>query len=269
LITSNCFEKFIAHRLKIGADIKRKIMPEYNVNQGESIASIAHQQGIFWETIWNHPHNAQLKERRGNPNILYPGDVVFIPEKEEKQESCATEQRHHFRKKGNTIRLQLRILAEPEEEEPQQRGASSPGGSDRTTGQGTAANPQSQADRPRANAPYILEMDGNLSRGTTDDNGVVDCRIPANARTGRLTVDPGTPKELVLPLQIGHLNPLSELSGVKQRLASLGFSCGDLTDEPSPQLEAALRSFQEKYGLPVTGQLDEQTRNNLREKYLS
>ena len=107
-------------------------MPEYTVRQGDSIASIAYQHGFHWETIWNHPNNAELKQRRKDPNILHPGDVVFIPEKAEKQESASTGQRHRFRVKGAPQSLRMRLL--------------------------------DNDDEPRSGVSYILEIDGNLIR---------------------------------------------------------------------------------------------------------
>jgi N-acetylmuramoyl-L-alanine amidase len=56
-------------------------MPNHNVVQGDCVLSIAEQYGFFWETVWNHPSNAELKKKREDPAILYPGDVVFVPEK--------------------------------------------------------------------------------------------------------------------------------------------------------------------------------------------
>ncbi|MFH1075402.1 MAG: hypothetical protein V1753_00935 [Pseudomonadota bacterium] len=54
-------------------------MPDYIVKQGDCIESIAFKHGLFWETVWNHPNNQQLKQERKNPNILLAGDKVFVP----------------------------------------------------------------------------------------------------------------------------------------------------------------------------------------------
>ena len=55
-------------------------MPTVTVNRGDSIPSLAHDNGHFWETLWNHGDNAALKALRKTPNILMPGDEVFVPE---------------------------------------------------------------------------------------------------------------------------------------------------------------------------------------------
>lgn len=62
---------------------------KYKVKQGDSICSIAFEHGLFPDTIWNDAKNSSLKQERKDPNVLYPGDVVYVRDKEEKQASCA------------------------------------------------------------------------------------------------------------------------------------------------------------------------------------
>ena len=243
-------------------------MPNYTVKQGDCISSIAQKHGLFWDKVWNHPKNSRLKEQRKKPSILYPGDVVFVPDKDKKEESGATEQRHRFRKKGAPAKLRLRIMEESVEEEetpPPSSTPSQPQDTKNVVFEDPIFEPESQEDRPRANIPYILDIDGNLTEGTTDDDGMIEVRIPPNAKQGRLILEPRTVNERVLPLNLGGLNPLSEISGIKHRLKNLGFDCGDTSDEATPGLEAALRTFQEKHGLRVTGEADQPTKDKLKD----
>ena len=53
---------------------------------------------------------AALRELRGKMNVLAPGDVVFIPEKEEKEESRGVESKHTFKRKGVPAQLKLQFL---------------------------------------------------------------------------------------------------------------------------------------------------------------
>jgi hypothetical protein len=135
----------------------------------------------------------------------------------------------------------------------------------RPTSEQSESDSDSEEDRPRNGVEYLLEIDGNTIRGTTDDEGTIETQIPPNARRGRLTLAPGTPNEEEIEINIGHMNPISETSGVMQRLNNLGFHCGDEAEESSPELEAAIRRFQERYDLEVTGELDQTTRDRISE----
>jgi type I restriction enzyme S subunit len=53
-------------------------MPEeYVIQPGDCVSSIAFDRGFFWETLWNHPKNAELKQKRTDPNILKEGDILI------------------------------------------------------------------------------------------------------------------------------------------------------------------------------------------------
>ena len=74
-------------------------MKNHIVAEGETLVGIAGQNGFNWETLWNHPDNEGLKEKRLNPGWVTAGDVVVIPEIREKSESCVTDRLHVFRKR--------------------------------------------------------------------------------------------------------------------------------------------------------------------------
>ena len=207
-------------------------MPEYIVKHGDCIEKIAEKFGFFWETLWDDPHNAELKKKREDPNVMFPRDVVFVPEKRVKEESKATEQQHRFRKKGVPSMLRLCLLED---------------------------------DEPRANEPYILKVDAELFSGTTDAQGKIKHSIPPSARQGKLIVEhPDEEHREEYTLDLGGLDPISELTGVQARLNNLSFDCGEVDGKMGPRTRAALKRFQEKHDLPATGQLDEETREKLR-----
>ena len=55
-------------------------MTQYTVQRGDSLSLIARRFHVpRWQTIYNHPLNADFKRRRPNPNLIYPGDVDFVP----------------------------------------------------------------------------------------------------------------------------------------------------------------------------------------------
>jgi len=208
-------------------------MAKHVVKQGDCIGSIAFEKGFFWETILNLPENAELKRERKDPNVLLAGDQVFIPDKREKTDVCATEQRHRFRRKGTPENLQVRVLYE---------------------------------NVPRANEPYVLEIDGQAERGTTDADGNIRRAIPPNARRGKLTVGEGA-EQLEFDLTLGAIDPIDTLTGVQERLNNLGYDCGEEDGMLGEETERALRDFQADHDLEETGQPDEPTRQELRSQY--
>jgi hypothetical protein len=202
-------------------------MPEHKVKQGECISSIADQYGLFWDTVWNDPGNAELKQLRKDPNVLLPGDVVHVPDKREKRESCAAESRHRFRKKGVPAKIKLRLLLDEE---------------------------------PRADEPYKLCIDGVWREGTTDGDGCVKETLPPNAREGTLVVGKGKTQD-TYELRFGTVDPIESDDGIRGRLVDLGYDAEeDLPDalrefqaaeslEATGQIDDATRSkLKEKFG---------------------
>lgn len=210
-------------------------MGEYVVRQGDSTASIAYRHGFFWETIWNHSSNSELRERRDNPNILNPGDVIFLPDKEQKEVSGATGQRHRFRRKGVPERLRIRLLDE--------------------------------YDEPRAGVSYTLEIDGNLLNGTTDSDGLIEHGILPSASGGRLIV--GESEEEEYRIRLGHLNPRDEVSGMQARLRNLGLYDGEIDGQMNAETIDAIREFQQEKELEATGELDETTQQQIENLHMA
>ena len=202
---------------------------DYVVKEGDSIESIAFEKGYFWETVWEHPDNAELKEVRKDPNVLLPGDRVTIPEKTPKQESGETEMRHRFLRKGIPATFALQVF---------------------------------DRDEPWANQPYTLTVDDLVFTGVTDPDGLLRHPVPPNAKKGRLTIGPD---EAVFDLDFGAVDPITEPKGIQQRLNNLGFHCGPPDGHIGEDTRAALRAFQERAGLPVTGERDEATVAKLEE----
>src|SRR5262249_21733581 len=68
------------------------------VAQGETLSSIANQYGFHdWRTIYDHPDNSNFRERRKDPNLLYPGETLIIPDKQQQEIDCQVGQKHQFK----------------------------------------------------------------------------------------------------------------------------------------------------------------------------
>jgi N-acetylmuramoyl-L-alanine amidase len=211
-------------------------MPTYTVKQGDCLSSIAQAFGLDWHTLWSDPDNAPLKNLRKDPNVLFPGDTLIIRDRQDNPLPAATAQRHTFRKKNVPAKLRLRLL------DPKHH--------------------------PRANTAYTLLIDGDSSSGHTDADGRINVPIPPDARRARLTLVDDHNKILDLyDITLGGLDPLSTVSGVQQRLINLGYPCRPADNILGPRTANALRAFQSAASLPVTGQIDDATRDALQQHH--
>lgn len=196
------------------------------------MSSISYDRGFFWQTLWNHSSNADLKSERKDPNVLMEGDIIHIPDLTLKQESGATEKRHRFKKKGVPAKLRLRLL---------------------------------EANKPRANEAYRLIIDeGLIIQGTTDGEGKLEQSIPPDASACRLIMGDGQDEYTLL---LGNLDPIDQLTGIQARLNSLGFFCGPVDGKMGADTRAAVMAFQETHGQCADGVPGPQTQAKLKDVY--
>jgi hypothetical protein len=195
------------------------------VQRGDCLLSIAYQQGFFWDTLWNLPANAKLREARPDPGQLLVGDRVMVPEHRPRSEPAATDSHHRFLKRG--VPAKLRLIVEYE-------------------------------DAPVSDTAYVLTLGGTIREGTTDSAGLLEVAIPPDASQGILEIN-----GLRFELQLGALDPSSEDIGVQHRLWNLGFYHGELDGRIGPETRDAIAAFQARAGLPVTGELDDTTHDRL------
>jgi hypothetical protein len=208
-------------------------MRDHVVRQGECMSSIAYLYGFSWKVLWDAAENRELKKSRQDPNVLFPGDVVKIPDKQTKYYACATDARHLFKLNGFKAVLRIRVMKD---------------------------------DQPRANENYLLEIDGTLMGGQTDAAGWLEKKIPPNAVRGKLTLSNGLEN---YDLQLGKLDPVHEVSGIEGRLMNLGYYGGPISGSMNPDLQAALRAFQAGKGLQQSGEADDATKAALQQEHTS
>jgi len=210
-------------------------MPVHNVIQGETIISIAGRYGFNWETLWNHGDNAELKQKRQDPGILLPGDVVVIPEIAPKTVSAEMCNRHRFR-----LSKQLAIFRVKVED---------------------------SAGKPCPGKKFLLEIGTLKIEGVTDGGALIELKIPAQAQQGKLTVWLEDEHQTILNwnLKLGHLNPINSISGIQARLSNLGFPVGEINGQIGPQTTSAILTFQIVHGLTASGVVDNQLMQKLKE----
>jgi Putative peptidoglycan binding domain len=189
---------------------------DYTVQQGDYVSKLAAERGFSdFSTIWDHPQNQELKKQRTTPNVLAPGDKLFIPDKETRTEPRATDATHEFVLSGKPLKLRIVI--------------------------------HDMADKPVSGKPCDLKVTGSpdVSPLSTNGTGLVEREIKPDAAAGTLKLkDDGLPINLDLELKIGDLDPLDTVTGQKARLNNLGYDAGEVNDEVTLQFKSAVEEFQ-------------------------
>jgi hypothetical protein len=199
----------------------------HTVQQGDYLASIAALYKVSQQAIWNDPANSELKKKRPNPNVLFPGDTLTIPDKQT-TEAFDTGTRHRFRLTTQTLVLRFMV--------------------------------KDSSGKPLTNTACTLKVDGKEFKLKTDSNGKIEQDIPATAKEGSLTV-----KDVTVPLKIGHLDPVEEKSGQIARLNNLGYDAGDTNNINEQQFLSAVEEFQCDHKLAVDGKCGPNTQSKLKE----
>jgi len=205
----------------------------HTVQQGECLSRIARRYSFSdYREIYDHADNESLRKKRPNPDVLYPGDVIVIPDRDPQTESGATDQHHLFRAK-----VPKRLVRIAVEDENNQR---------------------------LSNQTYTLEFDCAKLTGTTGGDGILEHQIPFEAEGGVLTVG-----DLTWKVYVAHLNPVQEespdhgVSGMQARLRNLGYPVGPVDGILGRKTRMAIRFFQADQGLEATGEPDATTRDKL------
>lgn len=198
----------------------------HRVTRGEHLSSIALARGFHdYLTVWDDPGNEALRSER-NPNVLLPGDVVTIPDKEPKDSGEPTGKRHTFVLRRSPLALRIKI--------------------------------EDLHGRPISGRVCSLVVDGGDKTLTTDGDGLIQASISKTARSAELTID-----GVARSIDIGALTPRDDPPGWQARLANLGYLERPAADPESQEVRAALEELQCDQGLPVTGKPTDATLERL------
>lgn len=208
------------------------------VKQGECLSSIAGQYGFAdYKVIYEHERNAEFKRRRPNPNLIYPGDELFIPDIRPKTVTLQTDQSYRIVVRLPKRKIKLRLVD-------------------------TFGEPISRTD-------FQLLLDGapDPKSGTTGAKGEIEAEIPFNVGTVKVVAGDES-----IELNVGHLNPMSHvddkgISGIQARLANLSYYSGEVNGVLGKETEHAIRRFQLHHGMAVDGAITDELRSKLEEKH--
>jgi hypothetical protein len=201
------------------------------VRSGECLSSIAHDHGFRnWKTLYDHPDNADFKQKRPNPNVIYPGDVLVIPERAQRTEDANTQKRHRYRARGEPWVFRIEMKDE----------------------QGNGIEDE----------PFVFTAPGNINvLGRTKAKGLIEVEMRGHVRSARLEFLGGS-----YEVRFGDLDPIGTVKGVQERLNNLGFRAGPVDGIVGPQTRKAVYEFQKTQSdLEATGGIDDATRRRLLE----
>jgi hypothetical protein len=202
------------------------------VRQGEYLSQIAHRHGVAPSAIWDHEKNQALKDARMSGEILLPGDVLWVPVVTPKKHDVARGASNEY--KTTIPRNQIRVVLK-------------------------------DGDEPLKNERYVITGLGDEPlEGSTDGDGLLAFDAPFSTTEVTVTL---IDKRSRHTIRIGHLDPIETASGVRQRLEHLGcygwvfdWVPEHMVPEHSEARDQhALRYFQERSKLEVTGVADDET----------
>ena len=199
----------------------------YQIQSGDHLAAIASKFGFNdFRTIWDHPKNAALKSKRKFPGVLFPGDSLFVPDKQDRQEARGTTKTHSFVIKQRIISLNLAL--------------------------------ETVDQLPVDSAPARLLQGSNKIAKTTDGSGKVQFDLTDNGETPTLVTDSEkvTGKRWRIPLVIAELFDLTaepfeaeirkaalQKQAWRDRLNNLGYFAG-YEDKDEEHFRWAIEEFQ-------------------------
>jgi hypothetical protein len=164
-------------------------MQPYVIRQGDYLHKIAHRFDFDADSVWNDPSNDDLRKLRPDPNLLFPGDLLHIPDQQDPP--------------GH----KLAVGTTNEFEAPDAPTAT-------VTQTFVGTDPADYASR----AFTVSELD-QLTGLTTDADGKATFPVPVTLDAVTVVfTDTGE----TWRLRIGHMDPIDTLAGVFKRLQNLG-----------------------------------------------
>jgi hypothetical protein len=181
--------------------------------------------GVKPEDIWDHPSNAALRKQRPNQEILAPGDVLFVPVVKPKWLPVAVGETNAFVATVPTVTVDLRLTQDD--------------------GDGNNA---------LAGMTYVIHglPSGDVD-GTFGSDASISLQVPVNVREVTLFV---SELQATYPIVLGRIDPVDTDSGLRQRLAHLGYIDDSTGSFP---VDDAVCAFQRDRQIDTSGTVDAAT----------
>ncbi len=166
------------------------------VREGEYLDQTACAWGWKSKDLWEHPCNSALRQTRNDPNMLAPGDVVRIPVRKRKPATVSIGAENALVGVLPEICVRVRLLDDD--------------------------------GKPLAGEEFLLEGMETPPDAKTTGDGVAEFHPSIFAREVEIVLPK---RRMQVAVRIGSLDPPSEPSGVRQRLANLGYCAPEAIDE--------------------------------------
>lgn len=212
----------------------------HTVAQGDTLTRIAREYKYGSAmALYNHPDNADFKALRPDPNIIFEGDEIVIPDILGKKIAVRSGRTHIFcvKKPREYFRLQVESLS----------------------------------GKALANTRIVVDMGGEKIDTMTDGNGMLEIEMTqgteCDAKLDVYTKPDSQEPDFTFKAKLTYLDPVEELSGVQARCNALGFDCGVADGIMGAKTRAGVKGFQAKHKLDVDGVPGPLTKAKLKEVY--
>jgi hypothetical protein len=210
-------------------------MKAYVIKQGDYLTALAFRRGFDALTIWNDPANSDLRQQRASMDMLAPGDIIQLPDERPVRSHHISAGGNHRFVLGAVPKVTITLMLQDD-------------------------------NGPIVGTPYSIHGVHPPIAGTSRQGGMVRFDVPVTISSVTIELpDRGT----CLEVRIGHLDPIAEPSGVRQRLNHLGFGPTPDGEPSSDAVSTSIGNFQQSCGLAATGQMDEETLTRLRSAHES
>jgi|HubBroStandDraft_2_1064218.scaffolds.fasta_scaffold91262_2 hypothetical protein len=192
-------------------------MQPYVIRKGDHLASLAYQFGFDADTVWNDDSNSDLRQNRPDPNILNPGEVLYIPDPPigpPPATSLTPGSTNSFVADAPTLTV-THVFSDPS----------------------------------LASQAFTVQELPDLTGQTSGGDGTVTLTVPPSLTTATIVF---TDSGATFVCQIGFLDPINQLTGVFQRLQNLGYIDPDATFDTTDidAIRSALRDFKASQSSP-------------------
>jgi len=213
---------------------------QYTVVQGDTLSRIAKNHGFAnYKAIYEHESNTDFRAKRDNPNIIFPGDIITIPDPKPVFKSLTSAKINVFKIKKHAEYFR--------------------------------ADFKDSEGNSWSGKRVILSLDGVETESFVNDDGTIEIELAENSpETGTLSLyfdDESQEPSEIFEVSLGHLDPVDTETGIQARCRLLGFDCGEVDGDIAEKSTAGIKGFQAEYGLIIDGNAAAITQAKLKEIY--